>query len=668
MIRLLLLSVLFACTASASVTIVSEGQARALIVIADNPPPAVTDGAAIFSAQVERISGAKLPIVKEGALKGASAKAGEVRAEGAQAFVLIGRSKLAEQFGATAEGLGAGGILMKVQGNAAALLGPDAATPSDPNGTRYAVTTFLEDALGVRFLWPGELGLVTPKRRTIALEAMERKFTPMIGQRQIRSARYNDRTQAGLDYLGLTRADYSAVEEIVKGSGPAAPGWFEWQRLGGNAGLVGGHAFGYVWEKYHAAHPEWFAMQPNGSRDMTKFGGDRARLCKSNLGLIEAIAKDKIEEMERTGRESASLAPNDGGTATFCMCPDCKKLDPPNGRKITLWDNSSQPRKDFEYVSLTDRMVWFWNRIAERVVTKHPNATLTVYAYSAYSAPPVREKLHPSLAVGFTEMAYSRDSERAQALTDWDAWAKATNKLYWRPNALLYARREGTPGVYVHKLASDVQYFAHHGLLATDFDSCMHHWSTQGLNYYILARLLWHPEANVDQLVEDYCRAGFGKAAPQIRKYYARIEGITDAAAKDERQPVLAYQPEVIAELSGILAEADRAAQDETVHRRIAFLRDGLEFTTLQSRAHQYLADHAEERGSIEERTGLRKLQEQKWNLMRRMLREDPLAVNVAMVAWGSEAAFHKFGWAGAKSVGAEKNEADEKGRPVQAK
>lgn len=298
-------------------------------------------------------------------------------------------------------------------------------------------------------------------------------------------------------------------------------------------------------------------------------------------------------------------------------------------------------------------------------MAKHPNATLTVYAYSAYSAPPVREKLHPSLAVGFTEMAYSRESERRQALADWDEWSKATNKLYWCPNALLYARREGTEGLYAHKLASDVQYFAHHGLLATDFDSCMHHWATQGVNYYVLARLLWHPDANVDDILNDYCHAGFAEAAPQIRTYLARLEAITDAAAKDELQPVLAYKSEVIAELTGLLAEADLATKDEKVHRRIAFLRDGLEFTALQNRAHQFLADHAEDRGPIEERVALRKLQEEKWNLMRKTLREDPLAVNVAMVAWGSEGAFHKFGWTGGKSVASDKVGADEKGRPV---
>ena len=52
---------------------------------------------------------------------------------------------------------------------------------------------------------------------------------------------------------------------------------------------------------------------------------------------------------------------------------------------------------------------------------------------------------------------------------------------------------------------------------------------------------------------------------------------------------------------------------------------------------------------------------------MRRIFREEPLAVNVAMVAWGSEGSFGKLGWRGAASVPKSVVDADEEGRPVDA-
>ena len=60
-------------------------------------------------------------------------------------------------------------------------------------------------------------------------------------------------------------------------------------------------------------------------------------------------------------------------------------------------------------------------------------------------------------------------------------------------------------------------------------------------------------------------------------------------------------------------------------------------------------------------------MQQEKWLFMRRLFREEPLAVNVPQVAWGSEGAFGKLGWSGAKSVSKEIADADEDGRPAEA-
>lgn len=648
--------------ARAELTLVADGQAKALIVTADKPSPAAANGAALLAAHLERISGAKLPVLKERSLTETRVTDGKIFAKTKDAapevFILVGESDLTRRLGASADGLGAGGILQRTFANALVLLGADAKTPTDPDGTRYAVTTFLEDALGVRMLWPGELGLVAPPRRTVTISALDKTFTPLIGQRQIRNAHYNTRVQAGLDYLGVKKADLDKAEAL-------APAWFEWQRLGGNIGLKGGHAFGELWEKYHVEHPEWFALQHNGSRDLSKLTPERARLCKSNLALIDAIARDKIAALDRTGGKSISLAPNDGGLASFCICEECRKLDPPNGRKIMLWDMTSTPRREYEYVSLTDRMVWFWNQLATRITAKHPDAWLTVYAYSAYKAPPVRETLHPNLAVGFVGMSYSREADRAQARADWDAWSTATKKLYWRPNLLLFARREGTPAIYVHKLGEDLRYFAHHSLLGTDFDACMHHWATEGVNYYVLARLLWNPDASVDAILDDYCQSGFGPAWREVRRYLTRIEELTNDIAAHDSKPQAPYTPEAVAELRGILAAADQQAGDDLIRRRIRFLRRGLDFAALQNRTHALLSRHARQPLSAADKSALLKLQEEKWLLMRRIFREEPMAVNVPMVAWGSEGGFARLGWKGAGSVARSVIDADEEGRPV---
>src|SRR5205085_11557300 len=125
-----------------------------------------------------------------------------------QAWILVGEGRLAGKLGLTSKGLGPGGILLSAKGNVLALFGTDASTPSDPNGTRYAVTTFLEDKLGVRYLWPGDLGKVVPRQETITVTDFQHRFTPKLTQRRIRSMGYHDRLQVGLDRLGFTKTDY----------------------------------------------------------------------------------------------------------------------------------------------------------------------------------------------------------------------------------------------------------------------------------------------------------------------------------------------------------------------------------------------------------------------------------------------------------------------------
>ncbi len=659
----------FPVSVYSQVVLVEDGTGKAIIVLADNPSSAARSGAELLSAQIERISGARLPVVGQSLLEETNVSDGRISAMfkgySPPVFILVGESDLTGRLGAGSSGLGPGGIQMRTFPNALVLLGPDNRTPSDPDGTRYAVITFLEEVLGFRMLWPGELGLIAPSRKTITIPTLDKTYTPSISQRRIRNAHYNDRLQSGFDYLGMAKAEFDQKEKITMGGDNRVPNWFMWQRLGGDLGLVAGHSYGYVWEKYHREHPEWFAMQANGSRDLSKLTPERARLCKSNMTLIKALAEDKISEIEKTGKKSISLVPNDGGLACFCMCPDCRKLDPPNGKAITLLDNSSGPRKSFEYVSLTDRMVWFWNRLAALVTAKVPDARLTVYAYSAYKEPPVREKLHPSLAVGFVDMTYTSDAECQRARENFNAWSEAASMLYWRPNLLLFAAREGVPAVYVHKLGEDLAYFAGRSLKGTDFDSCQHHWATAGLNYYVLARLLWNPASDVDAVLDDYCRSGFGSAWRQVRRYFTRIEELTNEIAARERSVTAPYTPEVTAELNSLLDAARDADPDETVRRRVEFLRRGPVFAAFQNKAHSFISEHPDKRISADEKKQILSIQEEKWHLMRRFSREEPLAVNMPLVAWGSESLFRKYGWKGALNMPRKVVDADEDGRPV---
>ena len=646
--------------ADASLTLVADGKAVAMIVLPDRPSFAAREGAAILGDHLVQISGARLETVAEGALDEVRVDAGRVvigaAADASVTYILVGEGKLAAQLGASSRDLGPGGILIRTYSNALVLLGPDGKTPSDPAGTLYAVTKFLEDALGVRYLWPGEIGKVVPRQKSVHVPAMDVQFTPLIRQRRIRWMHYHGRVQVGLDKLGFSKDDYIDGRKIAGETESNSSHFFGWHRLGGSLDLASGHAFGYMWEKYSANHPEWFAVQPNGSRDQSKLNPERSRLCVSNRALIEAIARDKIAELKaKPGRTSVSIGPNDGGLATFCTCPECEKLDAPDGLKVRLWDFSSGKRRNFQHVSLTDRYVYFWNAIAEIVTKEYPDVWLTADAYGPYCYPPVNRTFHPNIAIRFTSIIYTRDKYRREGLEDWDAWAKVAPSIYWRPNLLLEGRHEGTFNIYVHKLAEDVRYMAHYSMIGTDFDACAHNWATQGLNYYVLSRMLWDPDQDVDAVIDDYCQSGFGPAAAEIKAYFARIEQVSDRGAA---QPVVkgesgkylvqpeAYTSGVISVLRKHLDVAEKkAVGDETILARIKFLRYGLDWTDIQAASYRLLKEKGDETLTPELRDRAGKVLARKRDLARKIFTEAPYAVNVAYVYWGGEVRFNALGF-----------------------
>lgn len=625
------IAVLVRADPASAIVLVQDGKARAVVILPDKPSPAAREGARVLKEHIFQISGADLPLVSEREIEGGpSAQRG---------WVLVGEGRLSEDSGVSAKGLGPGGMRLEAKGDVLVLVGEDERATGDPNGTLYAVTTFLEDKLGVRYLWPGESGKVVPSSSTIIVTDFGRSSTPRLAQRRFRDGYGGRRVLTGLDRLGFTEEEFGARVLAAGQTRSASPDWFRWQKLGGTMRLSSGHAFGRYWEKYGDTHPDWFALQSNGSRDQSRNPG-RARLCESNPELIAAIAADKIAELDAHPELlGVSIAPNDGGHTTFCACARCEALDARGGPEITLVEFSGWRKREYKHVALTDRMVYFWNAIAEKVSAVHPGKFLVVDAYSAYSTPPVERKLHPNLIVRFVPMSYLDEARRRGALLSWAQWSKAAAGIFFRPNLLL-AGRAGAAYVFVHKFAEDFKVMTRGGMRGTDFDSCLHHWATQGLNYYVVARLNWDPDQDVDSIVDDYCRVGFGAAAGIIRKYFDRLEALTDEVALNKFEHLEPFRPEVIAELNDMLSDASRLASgDAAVGRRIAFLRTGLRWTDIDAQAHALLREPSRSGAASEKK----RILAERRALMRDIFQNNFTAVNVAAISWGEDGLWKRF-------------------------
>jgi hypothetical protein len=447
-------------------------------------------------------------------------------------------------------------------------------------GTLYGVYDFIERELGVRWLFPGEHGEVAPKQATITLPDINRRFQPRIAKRKVRDVAVSreDTFAPVLKQWGIP------VEAWKAAHGSDSTGaWFRRMRLGARIEIEGGHAYAGWWEKYGKEHPEWFALQPDGTRTQKP---ERERLCKSNPALWDEIARVRIAEFKADpSKRMASLAPNDGGANKWCMCAACRALDPVAAPKLLNDRSLIDPTTKLpfsEYPALTDRVFTFFNEIAKRVRREMPDRDLVAYAYSVYRTPPVKlGPLAPNLIVGYVGLD----------LEDIEAWSRIAPRLYLRPNDLGPAVDLGMPRNHAAWLAEVLKFAVEHKAIGFDFDNGHGNWSAHGLDYYVLSKALWNPDLDVRAAIADYCRAAYGPAAEVMQQYHDALERISDKVRNDKelgvRSPKAArlrryYSDGTLTKLESHLQAAQALqADDPGVQARIQMAADAVKYARL---------------------------------------------------------------------------------------
>ncbi len=541
-----------------AITIVRAGQAEAVIVVPANGKDA---GAAELQKYVERVTGAKLEIIAED-------KLGEFKS-GARVFVgpCLATSRVVDLKGLQPEG-----FVIKTVGDDLFIAGRDTTdTGLSVAGTFYGVCEFLERYLGVRWLMEGPLGEVTPKRPTIEIASADIRQEPVLCMRGNSSQRVS--------------ADQSS----------RAGSWSAHQRLGSRVKISTGHAYEGWWDRYHRQYPEIFALQPDGTRINTN---ERERLCESNPTLWELVAREKIKELRANPELLAvSISENDGGPNNFCSCAACRSWDSPEIQERFKADPNLYLHQESDLIS--DRVYHFYNEVAKLVRKELPDRFVSGYAYSVYQTGPIRD--YPDRSdnliigyVGFDSEEYLNDTARAAQRKDWLKWSKLTKHLFLRPNLLL--QPISLPLIYVHRLAEDLRFMADHGLWGATYGGGNEgNWGTQGLDYYVLAKLLWDPGRDVDRIIDDYCRTAYGPGAGAMKEYYRRAEDLANRiAATGKRKRDLDVRiekdrnkltdPYTDTELARLQAEVDEAAGaigsgDGAARERVQLVATGLEYT-----------------------------------------------------------------------------------------
>jgi len=589
-----LAALLFVSCAMGDVTIVRDGRPAAVILVGDDAGPVAYEAAHEIARVIEKATGASLSIYPEGELvdkykKYPSDLAGKI---------LVGHGRRVQDLGIDLSQLPPEGFVIKTAGRHVVVAGRDDAhggwnwqghrSVGHLRGTWFAACRFLEDTLGVRWLWPGELGEVVPRTRTLTIKTTDVTDAPALAMRVLRASQiywgtwHSTSGRLGLD--GLQK--FAMAEELAH--------WVNHQRLGAAQAIP--HAeFSYKWlEEFGEKHPEYFALQPSGRRLLKFGGGYRVRMCLSNPGVIAEAARRTIKFVdEHPGVDGYGIAPSDafGG---FCVCDNCKKWGP----------------------TISDLVAHHAEAVARIVAKERPGKLVHALSYSVYTSVPqsdVRFSDNVVLSfVGYGRFGYLSDKVRSDSLRDWQGWAKLAKQMVWRPNN--FSGYYGVPLVYTTKLGEDFAALRRAKMVGVDFDRLGTNFAADGLNYYVAARLAWNPDANVEAMVTDYCRTGFGSAAPAIRQYFAAVEKKTSQIAAErkseesDRDLAGYYTLDDVKALRAILARADTlGGEDATIRARIAFLGEALDTAEIEAPLVQAVARVKKTKPTDAEREEFRK-------------------------------------------------------------
>jgi len=566
--------------------IVSEGKAKATVVVPSNPTPIVIYAAQELRDHIRKATGVQLPIRKENA------------GPPPENPIYVGPSSSLQTLNPSQPdltSLPANSFVSHSSGTALFLAGKDGEggdqLPLDDQvsmGTLFAVYDWLDHALGVRWLWPGEAGTYVPKTSHIsAPEAPAKTTVPQLISSRMR-------------YTG--NMGIYASQEFQKRSLLENNRWMRRQHLSMPVNPMYNHGFDDYWKRFGKSHPEYFALRSDGVRAPFDHRENLVQMCVSNPELPKQAIADWLQKRTPM-RPYINGCENDRrAIEPSCRCAACVAWDVPDAKVSVIpnpWhieSRSSETIPEWEHISLSDRYAKFNLRLLEEGKKHDPHAEVVMMAYSFYSDPPKETKLSPDvITLVVPPFLYPHPpGQEDRFKTLWDGWKSTGATLAYRPNHLLVGYT--FPYIYARQFGEDFKHAYTHGMMATLFDSLTGMWGTQGPNLYMHGRLHARPDLSADAVLEEYYSA-FGKAAPSIRKYFDHWEEISNKVDEQFLKDVNGgwaaiavggyriFTPETFLKGKKILDEAMAQAKDdeESVQKRLEYLQVWLEYARLSA-------------------------------------------------------------------------------------
>jgi hypothetical protein len=370
---------------------------------------------------------------------------------------------------------------------------------NQPRGALYAVYSFLQRELGVRWLWPGADGEFIPVKTSWSLPELKFNHRP--------GFQYRGFHLCGDYYLGPDSEVFREwmARNFINTYRHAAP---EKEKRRGFYSMSSSHSISLP-KPLFAQHPEYFAEVAGRRYD--------ANICFSHPEVDKLVAEKLCEYIRKHPYlDILSVFPSD--TTVYCRCEKCSKTDP-----STTW---------FE----------FYNRLTDVLKKEFPSLKLATVAYFEYRDVPKckirntefveycsysRCNIHP-----YGQEGCKHNEDTMKAMLEWKGTglpignyayefdifkknSRFTPFLSMIDNAIKTGKKLGHVTMIPEVLLISPKYVPAEEYIFN---------VQQRLPIYLYARLLWEPDLKMTDILQDWCRTAFGEAALPMYDYFMSMD------------------------------------------------------------------------------------------------------------------------------------------------
>jgi hypothetical protein len=353
-------------------------------------------------------------------------------------------------------------------------------------GTMYGVMSFLENEFGCRWYTP-EVSVI-PHKDSFVFNWFDHFENPGIRVR-------NDFYFEAFDPIWAARNKINGAMSFR-------------QQTGGVESYWGVHTFYPLMppSEYFADHPEYYSLI-DGKR-ISEYG----QLCLSNPDVLKIIT-EKIKKIMREHPEYLIYDISQNDWTNPCQCEKCQAIVKKEGSESGI-------------------IIWFVNQVAEAIEKEFPDKFIGTLAYQYTRTPP--KHIHPRSNVVVRlcsiECCFAHDfktcPENQSFLRDLEGWSAISPHLYIWDYVVNFSHYI-MPYPNFKVLQPNIQTFRDNKSIGI-----MEQAAYQGrggefseLRAYLISKLLWNPDCNVENVIDDFMYGYYGRAGKYIRQYYDLLHG-----------------------------------------------------------------------------------------------------------------------------------------------